>query len=1049
MGDYNPHAPYILGHEWVPIRQANYVPDTITERGYSFQLDHTVTPVSGVYYISEVPESVVAQSCDFISVYRSGEEDQTGPIKTLHIPPSAVATTDPVAIDITEGVAALLNPTDNKYIIFNPNGGGPDLQVNFDTAGYSQQLLGKRIIDFRLRYQIRAFQASDVQDDLTIGIDQLNLANSVVFYGDPVVVTETTTPAIIGVTSFTDMNPFWNASVAAGNQRDVLPWRWQEMNRFRSGVSPANDQLVVIVNNQINNVNSPNAFGLLGFMDLEVIYCEENRVLYGGRRTPNISISGFGTQDFYTPGPATIRMYNTAFTPGVVLTPNEYTVALSHRDIETRSIFKGTPEVYAVRQYYELPNIRGIQIHESEVDGAVFTTDEDSVITHITLHTATSIVTGVHAYGTSFGAPVYGARTAIQEIEDNPSSGTGVPYPQVRFYARRFADTTIPLTLVDVATGTSTVSISVSDFDALEEIVDGWREVTLRFATPPTFPVTAGDVDWRWQATGEVIGNQWQVLVSSGPSIATPTPFASALATGPATYWAPNGSTVALTWQSPTISGTAEDTTSDAVLIFSQDPPAVTGFAITQLMQAVTGVGTGAFSSCGHNAACVPVGVMYNQLVWNALGICDDFSTDQVDGWPNADSGQVWTNSGGSAPADYDVAGGLGMHTQSTINVARNSSASVSTGVSVTNAVVDVGVSATAAGDTLFAGPGIGSDTANIYQARLQFRPDGNAYLEVVRRVAGVQTTIFTALSIAAYAPNVLWSIRIMWQAGIVYARAWIQGQPEPMVWTAVVADANLTTFNTVVLRSQTGAASTNVNPVIYWDNFAATYAPVLDGSVEIQRRDSVTTDWQTIMLTESPACVGQFNDFEARVGILSEYRIRTLNTLDFVGPWVTGSGTVPSPGVVMANSGSANSVLIFTSNEQSASNLAYVMQWNGTPIEEFIFPEADTVVLQHMFGRDFAIAFHPLERGGERFNRTILVNAAAIAVPSLADFNDLRDLAWADLDYVCVRDELGNRWFATVIVPSGEVRSNRTVYLARITVSDATDTASPVDPAS
>lgn len=1048
MGDYNPHAPYILGHEWVPIRNAPYQQDHVTERGYTFRLEHAVTPVSGAYYIAQNPENFIAQACDFIAIYPAGTEDRTGPIKKLHIPASAVSLSPnpPFVIDITEGAAALQNATDNKSIGFGPNAEGESdsLWINFDTASYAAQLIGKRILDVRIRYAFVSFDPTEAASHITVGVRQTGLLPfpDDISFTEATVVTDITSPAVISSFSLSDLNPFWNAAIAVNLQRDIFPWRWAELDRFHASYSPSTSQLAVAM-----AWTSSLTSAALTYCDLEVTYCEESRVLYGGRRTQNINDST-ASSDFYNPGPQVVRLRDPNFNVGAALTPGDYTVVISHRDFAINSIYQGSPLIYATRQYYELPPLRGVQVHQSTVENSTFTVDDDSVITHLTLHTASSIVTGVHAYGTSVGAPVFGACTATQEIEDNPSGGAGVPYPQVRFYARRFADTTVPLTLVDVATGTSTVSINVADFDALDEIVDGWKEVTLRFATAPTFPVTADDVDWRWQATGEVAGNQWQVLASSGPSVASPTPFSSALATGPATYWAPNGSNVTLTWQSPSISGSASDTTSDAVLIFSQDPPAVTGFAITQLTQAVTGTGSGAFAECGINAKCVPVGIRYNRLAWNALGVCDTFSVAQTDGWPNADSGQVWTNSGGAVPDNYDVGGGLGQHTHTTINTARNSAATVAAGVSVTDVTVDVGVSQLATGDTIFAGPSIGPDSTNIYHARLQFRTDGNVYFEVIKRVPG-QTTLFTALNIGTYAPNVMWSIRLMYLNGTVYARAWPQSQPQPTVWIAAVADASLTSFTTVVLRSQTGATSTNVNPIVYWDNLSAVYAPILDGSIEIQRRDSVTTDWQTIMSSVGPACVGQFNDFEARVGLASDYRIRTLNVLDFAGPWVSGSGTIPSPGVVMANSGTANSVLMFTSNEQSASNLAYVMQWEGAPVEEFLFPEADSVQLQHMFGRDFAISFHPLERGGERFNRVILVNAAAIAVPSLGNFRGLRDLAWADLSYVCVRDELGNRWFAAVIVPQGEVRSNRTVYLARITVSEATGTASPVDPVS
>lgn len=1043
MAEYNPHAPHILGNEWVPIRNAHYVPDGVTERGYTFYIDHTTTPVSGAYYAQDIPGNLVARSCDFISVYPAGREHLTGPIKKLYIKPSAISVTNPASFDVTSGVAALLNPEDDLTLSILAPGSNGTLLISFDTETHAQVLFGKRILDLRIRYALASLDVGN-GDNIHLGV-RLN-TEPVNFSGvesiAPLEVASLETFfTFVSTMSLTEMNPFWDANSNPTTQRTVLPWRFNELNRFRSGAA-AGERLVVSLRNAIPSDGTP--AGLL-FLDLEVVYCEETRVLYGGFRTYDTTVSSFGlagTTEFYNIGALAARLYNPAtFTQGVTLAPGNYTVTIYHRDTVDSSVRRGAPTLHAVRPYYELPSLSTVRVNQSTTEGDTFTLAAENVFTHLTLHTASSIVTGVHAYGTSYGAPVYGSRTAIQEIEDNPSAGTGVQYPQVRFYARRFGDTTTPLTLTDVATGLSTVSITVAEFDALEEIVDGWREVTLRFATPPTFPVTADDVDWRWSATGELTGNQWQILVADGPT-GSWGPVAAAAATGPATYWAPLGSAVGLTWQSPAISGSAFDSTSDATLIFSQDPPTVTGFAIEATSLEVTGVA----QDCGVDPRCVPTAIFGNQLTWNAFGICDDWSVSQDDGWPDADSGQTWSHSGGSVPADYDVADGRGMHTQSTVNVSRNSTATAAAGVTVTDLTIDVGVSATATGDTLFIGPGIGTDTANIYQARLQFRPDGNAYLEVLRRVAGVQATIFTAQSVGTYAPNVMWSVHLRWRAGVIYARAWPSSLTEPDTWLATVADANLTSFTSVVLRSQTGAASTNVNPVAYWDNLVAGTEALVDGSLEIQRRDELT-DWQTIMLASRARCVGELSDFEARVGVLSEYRIRTLNALDFTGPWVTGSGTIASPGVTI--NGDADSVLIFTSNEDVDASLAYVMQFDGQPSETFSFPEADTQTLQRMFGRDFFVALRPLERGGEQFTRTLLVSAAAISLPSLANFRDLRDLAWADLNYVCVRDELGNRWFANILVPEGVVRGARTVYLAQVQVTEVTDTPTPIDPGS
>lgn len=845
MGNYNPHAPYIIGQEWVPIRQADYIPDNgVTEQGYTFSLGHATTIVSGAYYTLDPPPGLALTFAELTAVYPAGEEDQTGPIKSVIIPCNGATVTGSGITGASS--AAVANPSDNSSIRFEANNGTGFLGLGFNVPSVSQQLFGKRILDVRFLYVAGLASQQGTPAALAAlraGVTRPALDLNELYYSFGIEGGNSLS-AHIGVDhiSLTDLNPFWQSAVEAVNQTRIYPWRYDELANFSPGGGTAGNRLAVFIENGGLDSDSFVNFTddvLLMYAALEVIYCEEKRVLYGG--DTNLSS---GNPYLPTPGGGKFtHLRTTALAiPSSNLAIGDYTVTHTHRDLTNVSTTTGTeggspgpiqPLLRAVRELYQLPNQRGIQVNRSLTVEDTFTVTGTSVLPHITLHHAAGIVTGVHAYGTQIDVPVYGAITAVQEIEDDPV-GAAATFPQVRFYARRFGDTTVALRLIDVATGLSTASITVAEFDALPEIVDGWKEINLRFAVPPTFATAAGDIDWRWDAVGETAGNQWQVLGADGPSI-------SSSPTGPATYFAPVGNTVALTWQSPAISGLAEDSLSDAVLIFSQDPPTVTGFTLTTGTQALTGIAV----DCGVPSACIPTGIYCNQLTWSAQ----------------------------------------------------------------------------------------------------------------------------TALPVTGF------------------------------------------------------------------------------GYYELQRSDAINTDWQTIMQATSTTVTG-FCDYEARVGVQSDYRIRVCNVLDFCGAWATGSATIPSPGVTGPGGfGDGNSLLIFTSNEGPDANLAYRMQFDGTPVELFVFPEASEVQLQKMYGKDFATAFHPLERGGERFQRVLLVNAAAIALPSLANFTGLRDLAWADLPYVCVRDELGNRWYANVRVPDATVRRDRTLYFAQIEVSEVTDSPSPVDP--
>lgn len=222
-------------------------------------------------------------------------------------------------------------------------------------------------------------------------------------------------------------------------------------------------------------------------------------------------------------------------------------------------------------------------------------------------------------------------------------------------------------------------------------------------------------------------------------------------------------------------------------------------------------------------------------------------------------------------------------------------------------------------------------------------------------------------------------------------------------------------------------------------------------GYHEIQREDDDDPgDWETIMQATNPA-ITDFNDYEARPGIATRYRIRTVDKYGFTGPWSPEvSGMVPAPGVEGRCLDEGRHVLIFTSNEvqDGSANLAYSSVWeDGTISEDFKFPDANVVQMQTMYGKDFYTAFRPMETLGEQFTRNMLVQAASMSPARMANFTSLRDLAWDDLNYVCVRDEDGNRWLATINVPSGTVKRRRTLYIAPVDISEVTDTPTPVDP--
>lgn len=232
--------------------------------------------------------------------------------------------------------------------------------------------------------------------------------------------------------------------------------------------------------------------------------------------------------------------------------------------------------------------------------------------------------------------------------------------------------------------------------------------------------------------------------------------------------------------------------------------------------------------------------------------------------------------------------------------------------------------------------------------------------------------------------------------------------------------------------------------------SFPITGSPLVTGfcAWEVQRSDLIDTTWRDVARI-TDRTIRTFNDYEARIGVSTSYRVRMVRTDGIAGDWVTVTGFVRFGPSISATSPTATGCdgLVFTSNEDPLATVAYPYLFQGTPTEVFEFVEAGTVVTQRLHMRDYQVAFKPLERGGVQFSRQVIVNAIATPAARLdRGFLALRDLAWESLSYVCVLDTRGNRWLAYVTVPTGTVRGTNEVYIADITIVEVTDRPTVVD---
>lgn len=1098
MANYNPYVPQILGQEWVPIRDENLVLDPFAntlERGYGFTLSASTQVSNARFYVNTFPPLFVRNQGYTANIYPRGAEAESGPVQKVIIPCNYASATGGYTVfpsSSTPIAEVVYNPSANEYIRYDIGNSVETLsQYFFATNSYAQLLNGKRIlgVNFLTNIDVVTAATADPNEWATTFTGWLVpwLSNDFnISFGSssagfvqyqPLVTFQTpalTRTAIRVRMGDSDM-AFGGTNTGNAPGNSISQWTYTELQRFERSAS--NRIFIALTSTPFADAG---AQVQVSYMALEVFYCEEKRVAFGtsnimGLRNGNIVRPPFQL------GMNQIALRNLSAQTNPILPAGQYTVTLSLAnsgdDFNVAYSPFETAKLNELRQLYEIPTVPGVQVNlpfplNDEAIGTTLTKESTALIPQLSLHTSGgAVITDCHPYGRQAKGQVWGNNFVTQDIDDSviPSLTS---WPYVRYYARRFCDTTTPLVLSSASPTASgaamRVQITPAEFDALDEINDGWKEVTLRFPTAPQMGASQFPT-WRWTATGETAGNGWEVLGAAAYAASgiaqqmTPNlqfgqvPAAQQLYS--ATYGAPSaGSTINEEWLpqlGPYVSGATQDQAADAVLIFSQDMPTVTGLAVAVTSQALTGIGL----ACGIEPCGIPSALLYNRVTWgfpvNTGYGTDAFERTVSNGLGSADVGgayvlsQAATNYNVTAPAIpigpaakgnaaimNSPPAGLGNLTIGTIsNIGPDFDITITT-------FANGGITGSSA-----RGSAIGryTDANNYYEGLVQTTTTTGISIVGISRTVGGAGTVISTVNIPQNINNGnRVKVRFMGQGRFLKIKAWSEYLPEPDAWNIELTDTNLTTgsgagfaVRTLDTRDTVGIDDFTVTPPRYWF-----------GYYELQRSDSVT-DWQTIMKATSPQITG-FNDYEARTNTTSSYRIRGVNNYAFTGPWSsTVTVFLTSPGVSGSCFDDDEHVLMFTSNERQngSINLAYSEAWEGHVSEDFNFAEASFTQLQPMFERDFFTAFRPTERGGDQFSRNLLINAAAISPPTLPGFRSLSDMAWANVSYICVRDEDGNRWFATVNVPTGTVQNRRRLYMATINIAEVTETPSPVDP--
>lgn len=186
---------------------------------------------------------------------------------------------------------------------------------------------------------------------------------------------------------------------------------------------------------------------------------------------------------------------------------------------------------------------------------------------------------------------------------------------------------------------------------------------------------------------------------------------------------------------------------------------------------------------------------------------------------------------------------------------------------------------------------------------------------------------------------------------------------------------------------------------------------------------------------------VHEFNDFEARRNWTSTYKMRVERDDGALSLWSESHDSTPMLSTCAYQ---------LTSNENPGYNQTHVDE----PNRSYKFP--DPLVEHELYGRDLAVVFRGSEDRGDSFVIDFWLymdgqpywNNVPTNLRGRQAFQSLIDIIRADLSYVCVLDQDGNRWFASLNMNSTKATRQEPggKYLFPVSVREVTRTPSTPD---
>lgn len=204
------------------------------------------------------------------------------------------------------------------------------------------------------------------------------------------------------------------------------------------------------------------------------------------------------------------------------------------------------------------------------------------------------------------------------------------------------------------------------------------------------------------------------------------------------------------------------------------------------------------------------VALSYRATITNPLVSSDDFARMVVPGWGSDEMGNAYTTSGGT-PGDYSTNGQNAVMQMGTVDAARN----VLLPMTLTDSLIEASVSPPTqalGAEILMTVGGRWVDSSNFYHLRLRYLIGGVVQMDVVRRLAGVDTILAIVTVPGGYTAFTWHRVELEIIGTRLRARAWTGTSTKPN-WQIEVYDSTFTSGRPFY-RGLLAAGNTNALPV-------------------------------------------------------------------------------------------------------------------------------------------------------------------------------------------------------------------------------------------